>query len=339
MQTKNTLLTIEDLALSPATLDDCAAVVALFNACSQALRGVDEFSVEELRSEWEQPGFDLATASMAAVDPAGRIVGYIDVWDMEDPPVKPFVFGRVRPDYEGLGIGARLMQWAEERSRQAIERVPPGVRVAMKASTTPRHQPSMQLLQEMGLAPVRYSLEMRREFESAPEQPHWPVGISIYTHAEIDDARAVYHAYHEAFQDHRDFVAGAGEQGFALWRHRMTADPNYDPSLWFLAMDGDEIAGVALCKRVPSEDPDLGWVETLAVRRSWRRAGLGLALLLHAFGEFHRRGLRRAGLSVDASSLTGATRLYLRAGMTVKEEYAILEKELRPGVDLTVQSL
>jgi mycothiol synthase len=339
MQPNESTQALKDLILRPVTLDDCAGVVDLLNACSRAVRGVDEFSVEGLRGEWEQPGFDLATSSLAAVDATGRIVGYIDVWDMEDPPVKPFVFGRVHPDYEGLGIGTRLMQWAEDRSRQVIDRVPPGVRVAMKAFTTPRHQSSMRLLQEMGLAPVRYSLEMRREFESAPEQPQWPVGISIHTHAEIDDAKAVYHTYHEAFQDHRDFVAGAEEQGFSLWLHRMTRDPDYDPSLWFLAMDGEEIAGVSLCKRVPSEDPDLGWVETLAVRRPWRRAGLGLALLLHAFAEFQRRGLRRAALSVDAASLTGATRLYQRAGMTVKEEYAILEKELRPGLDLTVQSI
>jgi GNAT superfamily N-acetyltransferase len=75
------------------------------------------------------------------------------------------------------------------------------------------------------------------------------------------------------------------------------------------------------------------------VRRPWRKHGLGLALLHHAFGEFYRRGTREIGLGVDAQSLTGATRLYERAGMHALLHYDSYEKELRPGVELSVQSL
>jgi ribosomal protein S18 acetylase RimI-like enzyme len=67
--------------------------------------------------------------------------------------------------------------------------------------------------------------------------------------------------------------------------------------------------------------------------------GLGLALLRHSFDEFYRRGKRKGGLGVDAGSLTGATRLYERAGMRVARQYSIYEKELRPGVDLSTQSI
>ena len=84
---------------------------------------------------------------------------------------------------------------------------------------------------------------------------------------------------------------------------------------------------------------DMGWVSTLGVRRPWRRKGLGLALLQHSFGEFHRRGKCRVGLGVDADSLTGATRLYEKAGMEVHRQYASYEKELRAGVDLSTQSM
>jgi hypothetical protein len=41
---------------------------------------------------------------------------------------------------------------------------------------------------------------------------------------------------------------------------------------------------------------------------------------------------------VDAESITGAPRLYGRAGMRVKESYVIHLKELRPGVDLGARS-
>ena len=67
----------------------------------------------------------------------------------------------------------------------------------------------------------------------------------------------------------------------------------------------------------------------LGVRRAWRRQGLGEALLLHSFAEFRRRGLTRGTLGVDASSATGATRLYERAGMSVYRDTVFLERQVR----------
>jgi ribosomal protein S18 acetylase RimI-like enzyme len=75
----------------------------------------------------------------------------------------------------------------------------------------------------------------------------------------------------------------------------------------------------------------IGWVGTLGVRRPWRKKGLGLALLLHSFGEFHKRGMKTIGLIVDAANPTGATHLYQKAGMHIASEFVIYEKELRPG--------
>ncbi len=79
-----------------------------------------------------------------------------------------------------------------------------------------------------------------------------------------------------------------------------------------MAFDGSEVAGV-----VVNRYRDIAWVWQLAVRRAWRKRGLGLALLLHSFNEFYQRGDRAVGLGVDAQSLTGATRLYEKAGMHV----------------------
>jgi hypothetical protein len=46
-----------------------------------------------------------------------------------------------------------------------------------------------------------------------------------------------------------------------------------------------------------------------------------------------------AGLGVDAENLTGALRLYEKAGMHVHLVFDIFEKELRPGREISVQSL
>jgi ribosomal protein S18 acetylase RimI-like enzyme len=83
----------------------------------------------------------------------------------------------------------------------------------------------------------------------------------------------------------------------------------------------------------------MGWVDTLGVRRPWRRQGLAEALLYHSFAELRRRGLTRVGLGVDAHSLTGATRLYEKVGMRAIRDFTLFEKELRPGVNLATQTI
>jgi len=119
----------------------------------------------------------------------------------------------------------------------------------------------------------------------------------------------------------------------------MTKYDGFDPTLWFLAMDGDEIAGISLCRPYAYDDPDMGFVNVLAVRRPWRKRGLGLALLRHSFNEFYHRGKRKVGLGVDAQNLTGALHLYEKAGMHVHRQFDSYEKELRAGREISVQSL
>jgi ribosomal protein S18 acetylase RimI-like enzyme len=76
-------------------------------------------------------------------------------------------------------------------------------------------------------------------------------------------------------------------------------------------------------------------VYDLGVGRAWRGRGIGEALLRHAFGVFHTRGFRLVGLGVDSQNLTGATRLYERAGMRIERQYDVYAKGLG---DVTVQT-
>jgi len=62
-------------------------------------------------------------------------------------------------------------------------------------------------------------------------------------------------------------------------------------------------------------------------------------LLHHAFGEFYRRGQMHVELGVDAESLTGALRLYEKAGMHVHLQVDMFGKELRAGREVAVKSL
>ena len=161
----------------------------------------------------------------------------------------------------------------------------------------------------------------------------------IQTQQGFDDLEAILRAVDEAFEDHWGHVDRSGDQErIRRFRHSVETDEDHDPSLWYLAMDGNEIAGVALCASRLGADRETGMVNTLGVRRPWRRQGLGLALLHHAFGEFFTRGYQRVGLGVDTQNLSGATRLYEKAGMQVDRELVVYEKELRPGEELSKQA-
>ncbi|HEX9029099.1 MAG TPA: GNAT family N-acetyltransferase, partial [Anaerolineales bacterium] len=174
-----------------------------------------------------------------------------------------------------------------------------------------------------------------------PSPACWPAGITVRTFVAGQDEHALVGAVRDAFQDHRGYVERPFEEDLALWEYRIADTANFDPSLWFLAVDGNEIVGTSICTCKSRDDPDLGWVNTLGTRRGWRRQGIATALLKHSFVELYRRGQRQVGLGVDANSLTGANLLYLNAGMhsDPRHEYIIYQKELRPGRDLTRQTI
>jgi ribosomal protein S18 acetylase RimI-like enzyme len=134
------------------------------------------------------------------------------------------------------------------------------------------------------------------------------------------DARAFYDATGEAFAQEWNFV----QDPYDRWRQLRLAAPDFDPTLWFLVWDGNEVAAVLRGER----RGDDGWIGSVGVRTAWRKRGLGLALLRHAFADWYRRGVVRVGLGVDAQNPTGATRLYERAGMHVAYEAVVFEQEL-----------
>ena len=112
------------------------------------------------------------------------------------------------------------------------------------------------------------------------------------------------------------------------WRRQQLDAPLARPDMSFVALAGDEIAGVCLCATHESGERGYGWVGILGVRPPWRRRGLGEALLRTAFRAFAAEGATRVGLGVDGENTTGAVRLYERAGMRVIRRYDTYERRL-----------
>ena len=322
-----------------ASLNDIEPAMAMFNRWSHSVIGQDEITdAEAIGIEWKSPGFDPAEDIRLIFAPNGDMAGYIEVWTTAKPPVHPWVWGRVDPSYEDKGVGTWMLQWAEERASRALNEVPAELRFAPRVGTYREAEKPKKLFEDMGYHHIRSSYQMRIELDAPVPDAEFPEGITLRTYNPETDAADVYRAQNDSFRDHFGHVDEPFEEGLKRWRYFWEKE-GFDPTLLFIAMDGDEIAGINLCLPRSFEDPDLGWVGTLGVRREWRKRGIGLALLRHSFNEFYRRGKRKVGLGVDAQNLTGALHLYEGAGMHVHQAFDQYEKELRPGLEISTQTL
>jgi len=330
----------EGFTVRGAVLDDVEPALKLFNRWSQSVIQEDEITdAVAIRTEWVSPGFNPAEDIRLVFAPDGEMVGYVEAWTTNKPPVHPWMWGRVDPRYEGLGLGTYLLTWAEERAKKALNEIPAELRFAPRVGTFRQADRAKALFHDMGYQHIRSSYTMRINMDAPPVEPQFPKGITLRVYDPETDLEAVYRAVDEAFSDHFGHVDTPFEEGLQRFKHMMTGYEGFDPTLWFLAMNGDEIAGISLCRLHGYDNPDVGWVGTLGVRRAWRKHGIGLALLRHSFCELYRRGQRMAGLGVDAQNLTGALRLYENAGMHVHNAFDQFEKEIRPGKEISVQSL
>lgn len=330
----------EGFTVRGAVLEDVDEALKLYNRWSQSVIHEDEITdAVAIRTEWVSPGFDPAEDIRLVFAPDGEMVGYVEVWTTSKPPVHPWIWARVDPRYEDLGIGSWLIYWGEERAKKVLDQVPADLRFAPQVGTYQNAERAKKLFADMGYHHMRSSYNMRVNMDTPPTEPEWPAGITLRIFNPETDMAAVYRAVDESFRDHYGHVDMPFEEGLERFKHFMTNYEGFDPSLWFLAMEGDEIAGICLCRNHAYDNADVGYINTLGVLRPWRKRGIGLALLRHSFAELYRRGRRMAGLGVDAENLTGALRLYESAGMYVHQAFDRFEKEIRPGREISVQSL
>lgn len=300
------------MTLRPPRDDEFDALLELMNAHQLAAFGEADATAEELQLWLTTPYVDVER-DLRVLERGGRLVGYADVdATREDPPLW-WCDVKVAPDVETTEVLPELVTWLDERA--AVGR--------LRVWTSNTDERLIDAFSALGFTPVRHSYRMEIDLGVGGREPSLLDGIAVRTMRD-DEHQLVYNVILEVWQDTSDPM----DDTFDEWAHWTVKSAAFDPSLWFLAFGNDELAGFSLCREDPT-DPTAGYVATLGVRRAWRKRGLGEALLLHSFEEFRRRGYTRGTLGVDASSPTGATRLYERAGMRVYRDTIFLERPVR----------
>jgi mycothiol synthase len=276
-----------------ARIEEAPAIRALIEEHALAAFGEPELSEEELRSWFTRPNLLIQVAERD-----GRLVGYLDVNADGD--------GRFNVDARTLEpeVAPVLVAAAEEYARGRAG-------AAVLHGDVRGDQPVLcDTFEARGWRPIRHFFQMRIELDDEIPEPVWPEGLTPRNFRPGEEER-VYEAHMDAFADHWDFR----RQPLEEWRPHTVEHHNFDPALWWLVEDADELAAVSLNSWRRSGDPQFGWIEILGVRPAWRKRGLATALLRHSFRDFRARGATRVGLGVDGENTTGAVRLYERVGM------------------------
>jgi mycothiol synthase len=323
----------EGYSQRPTVMDDVEAVTRVLNAAIQA-RGEDEILQSDLiRRDWEDPKWNLSASSQVILNAQGEIIGTVRVEDVHNP-THPGIGCDATPGDHWDAVMRVMVAWAEQRALQALERCTPEERFA-PATGCLADSADQALFESLGYKPIRSSFHMALTLQDAPTVIPLPAGFTIKTFDYPTEVESLVEAFDDMWQDHYGYVKRPLAERVDDWARFIDGNPKFDASMWYIATDNatGEIAGIVLCEPEAETKPDEGYIMIVGVRRAYRKRGLAQAMLTHAFAEYWRRGQKTVGLGVDASSLTGATRLYERVGMAVAKRYVRMEKEMRPGIE------
>lgn len=303
----------EGFTLRAPTPDDAQAVTDLIAMCDTVDYGEPDLSIEDIRADWRRDGFMLERDAWMIYAHDGALAAYGFVWDRDDcARVEPTTC--VHPNFRERGLEDFHLAQTEAWTRAY------GETKILQWIVSDKLQFWTQRLEQRDYHITRHDYVMEIELSQQPPEPILANGFVMRSFECGRDERAVWACIQEAFRDHR----GHKDIEFDSWWAGYAEHPEWSPELSTVVTQGGEVVAAAMVFNSFAG----GWIRQIGVRRAWRKNGLGLAMLHRIFGECYARGISKVGLGVDAESLTGATRLYERAGMQVQVHFVRYEKEI-----------
>lgn len=305
------------LTLRHPTPEDAQKVFELLVACDMDYVGYPDSDMQDLLNDWAD--FALNSDAWVVTTPDGKIVGYEILFNDGDGDFAGD--GYVHPEFRNQGIGTVMLEALENRVREIM---PPTGSVYVRCYTIEKPTDSAFFLGN-GYHVKKYTFRMRIDMTEAPAAPVWPDGLRVRNlnpdNADYE-AKAAWRVIQDAF-----YKPDRAEEPFENWKHNVIDRLGFEHWMFNVAVnEADEIVGVVSLRYYPG---DHGWIWQVAVNKDYRKQGLGMAFLKHAFGIFWNLGEKAVKLGVDAQNPTGAVRLYQSAGMQQEEQFVQYEKIVR----------
>src|SRR5258708_5057443 len=243
---------------------EAEAVLGLIRACDLAETGeTDDWTVQDILDGWRSLG-DMTSGTLLIHAPEGQLAGYGTIQSHGAGRLDEDVY--IHPNHRGRGLGTFMTHELEARARRLVDEHPAGMRVVLGTGITRGNEEARRLLEAEGYHEARQFWRMTLDMQAPPPELRWPDGITVRMCVPGQDERIIFDTLEEALLDHW----GHARRSFEEWEAQSVRSESYDPSLWWLALVGDEPAG-AIRSRVR---PDGGLGATLGAPRTWRCRGL-----------------------------------------------------------------
>lgn len=303
-------------------------MVAVIEGCKETDKIDHTETVEDVAATYRHLVNCDPHEDMIFAEVKGDVIGFGRVWwILRSDGARTYVhFAFLLPQWRGKGIRRAMLHHNERRlSRIAAKHPTDGPRLFESWSADTEIDWESLLVAE-SYKPVRYSFEMvRPNLEDIPDLP-LSGGLEVRP-AKPEHFRKIFKAAAEAFQDHWG-ASQWHEEEFERWQEQSF----FNPALWQVAWDGDEVSGMILNfiheKENLEYDRKRGYTEEISVRRPWRKKGLARALIARSFKVLKEHGMTEAALSVDAENISGALRLYESMGFRTVKRYTTYRKPL-----------
>ncbi|MBN2385773.1 MAG: GNAT family N-acetyltransferase [Anaerolineales bacterium] len=307
---------------------DYPHMAALIAACKVADNVERSTTVEDIARTYRYlENCDPATDMLfAEID--GQLIAYGRIFwhDLAEGIRLYHIIGFLHPDWRHKGLATAMWKFAERRGREIAAEHPPGRPKYFQCEPFDSEKDMVALLEKQGYEPVRYEIYMTRDLSKPfPETP-LPEGLEVRP-VVAADLWPIYHATNEAFRDHWG-IRDMSEEEYREWMEA----PTFQPALWKVAWDGDQMASVVHNFVDEKENEEYGrkrgYTEGIATRRPWRKRGLARALLIQSMRMFKEMGMTETALSTDAQNLSGSLRLYEGVGYKKVKQQTIYRKRL-----------
>ncbi|MBD2483876.1 GNAT family N-acetyltransferase [Planktothrix sp. FACHB-1365] len=281
---------------------DWSAIFNLFQACQTVDHLTEDESLADLKLGLSSPTVNPEKDIRLWTDVKGQLLGLVGIEPQASKTGIDGYFGLyIHPSVRSSNLGKQMMRWCETRIREIGQqkRCP----VQLRTYSLEQQTEQNQLLKQRGFNVDRQFITMAKSLEFPLSIPELPSGFKLsYIHGK-QDLSAWVDLFNESFIDHWDHHELTLKQA-EYWR----SQPNYQPELDLVAIAPNGTFA-AFCKCQLNSD-QIGWIEWLGTGRGFRKLGLGKTLLLAGLSQLQKAGVTTAKLSVDADSLTGATKLY-----------------------------
>src|SRR5262245_58030546 len=116
----------------------------IYDVCAADGDTIVAVTADELKHEWQTPGFNLEWDAFLVEASNGNVVGYEEFFN-EYEHAKLRTDGYVHPDFRGRGIGTALLRIIEQRARDELALAEPDVRVSLHSTIDNRDPLSHEL--------------------------------------------------------------------------------------------------------------------------------------------------------------------------------------------------